>query len=145
MGKRGRGPKRQSASGVILRAQGTGHVKRTQQSPFDPAGSDEVDYVVRIIKAERLSGVTPQWLIGWEGYSDAADTWEPIDNLVGHEQEIAAFRESRKEKAAEESAASAAKKRKRKEEAEQAKQGSIFYSTRRPPYAYIIFECAAVT
>ncbi|KAK3267269.1 La ribonucleoprotein [Cymbomonas tetramitiformis] len=122
MGKRGRGSKRQSASGVTLRAQGTGPIKRTQQSPFDPAGSDEVEYVVDTIKAERLSGCIPQWLIGWKGYSDAADTWEPIDNLVGHEQAIKAFRERRKEEAEEESASFAAKKKKRKEEAEKSKQ-----------------------
>ncbi|KAK3260169.1 hypothetical protein CYMTET_30859 [Cymbomonas tetramitiformis] len=112
--KRGRGPKaNRASSGVRLVAQGAGIVKRTQQSPFDPAGSDEVDYHVREIKAERLNGAIPQWLIGWEGLSDKEDTWEPIEHLVGHEQDISAFRERRKLESAKEEVEAAAKKKAR--------------------------------
>ncbi|KAK3276651.1 hypothetical protein CYMTET_15294 [Cymbomonas tetramitiformis] len=47
MGKRGKGTKRKSSHGITLVAQGQGHIKRTQQSPFDPAGSDDTTYYVR--------------------------------------------------------------------------------------------------
>ncbi|KAK3246768.1 hypothetical protein CYMTET_43707 [Cymbomonas tetramitiformis] len=100
MGKRGRGPARakarSSSSGVTLVAQGKGLVKRTQQNPFDPAGSDETDYAVRVIKAERVKGDAAQWLVGWEGFSDKEDTWEPIEHLAGYEAEIREFRERKK-------------------------------------------------
>ncbi|KAK3241847.1 hypothetical protein CYMTET_48412 [Cymbomonas tetramitiformis] len=115
-GKRGRGPKRASSSGVTLKAQGKGLVKRTQQPPFDPAGSDSVDYVVSEIKAERLRGAISEWLIGLEGFSDKEDTWEPIDHLVGHEHDIAVFRERRKLEAAKEEAEAAKKKSERQAE-----------------------------
>ncbi|KAK3246174.1 hypothetical protein CYMTET_44280 [Cymbomonas tetramitiformis] len=116
MGRRGRGTKRKSSHGVTLVAQGKGIIKRTQLSPFDAAGSDDVEYVVRAIKAERLSGGTPQWLIGWEGLSDKEDTWEPIEHLAGHEQDIAAFRERRKSEATAEEAEASAKKKQRQED-----------------------------
>lgn len=96
-----------------LRAQGKGLVKRTQKSPFDPHGSDDVTYQVREIKAEGTRFGKPSWLIGWEGYGDAADSWEPIENLAGHEQDIAQFREKALVLTAEaEKRASQAKKRK---------------------------------
>ncbi|KAK3244783.1 hypothetical protein CYMTET_45618 [Cymbomonas tetramitiformis] len=110
MGRRGRGTKRKSSHGVTLVAQGKGIIKRTQLSPFYAAGSDDVEYVVRAIKVERLSGGTPQWLIGWESLSDKEDTWEPIEHLAGHEQDIAAFRERRKSEATAEEAEASAKK-----------------------------------
>ncbi|KAK3257749.1 hypothetical protein CYMTET_33176 [Cymbomonas tetramitiformis] len=47
MGKRGKGTKRKSSHGITLVAQGQGHIKRTLQSPFDPAGSDDTTYYVR--------------------------------------------------------------------------------------------------
>ncbi|KAK3276322.1 hypothetical protein CYMTET_15592 [Cymbomonas tetramitiformis] len=113
MGKRGKGTKRESSHGITLVAQGQGHIKRTQQSPFDPAGSDDTTYYVREIKAERLSGATPQFLIGWEGFSDKVDTWEPVEHLLGHEDDIRAFRARRKEEAAKEEAETLARKKQR--------------------------------
>ncbi|KAK3257892.1 hypothetical protein CYMTET_33037 [Cymbomonas tetramitiformis] len=50
---------------------------------------------------------------GWEGYGNDADTWEPIEHLAGHAQEIAAFRKAQEEKNAELAKASSAH-RKRK-------------------------------
>ena len=75
-----------------LRAQGKGPVKRTQRTAFDPHGSDDTTYAVREIKAEGQRCGKPAWLIGWEGFDDSADSWEPIENLAGHEQDIASFR-----------------------------------------------------
>ncbi|KAK3270098.1 hypothetical protein CYMTET_21491 [Cymbomonas tetramitiformis] len=63
-----------------------------------------------------ISGGTPQWLIGWEGLSDKEDTWEPIEHLAGHEQDIAAFRERRKSEATAEEAEASAKKKQRQED-----------------------------
>ncbi|KAK3268810.1 hypothetical protein CYMTET_22717 [Cymbomonas tetramitiformis] len=33
-----------------------------------------------------------EWLIRWKGYGQAHDTWEPIENLAGLEDDIAKFR-----------------------------------------------------
>ncbi|KAK3271369.1 hypothetical protein CYMTET_20275 [Cymbomonas tetramitiformis] len=115
MGKRGHGIKRKSSYGVTLVAQGSGIIKRTQKSPFDP---DDIEYAVREIKAERLSGVTPQFLIGWEGLSDKADTWEPIEHLLGHEDDICAFRAKRKENATAEEGEATARKKQRLSDSE---------------------------
>ena len=51
MGKRGRG---KQPDNVVLVSHGKGEVKRTQQTPFDPAGSNDVEYIVREIKAKRV-------------------------------------------------------------------------------------------
>ncbi|KAK3235287.1 hypothetical protein CYMTET_54498 [Cymbomonas tetramitiformis] len=123
MGKRGRGTKRQSSFGVTLVAQGKGAIKRTQLSPFDAAGSDEREYFVRDIKAQRLSNGVPQWLIGWEGFSNKDDTWEPIEHLAGHEQDISAFRNRRKDEVAAEEKEASAKKKRRQEEKDQSRIG----------------------
>ncbi|KAK3252405.1 hypothetical protein CYMTET_38293 [Cymbomonas tetramitiformis] len=118
MGKRGRGHARAkaSSSGVMLVAQWKGLVKRTQQTPFDHAGSNETEYAVREIKAERVRGTTAQWLIGWIGFSDKEDKWEPIEHLAGYEAEIREFRDRKREEVEKVDEEAAAKKRKREEE-----------------------------
>ncbi|KAK3265714.1 hypothetical protein CYMTET_25628 [Cymbomonas tetramitiformis] len=122
MGKRGRGSKRQSSFCVTLVAQGKGAIKRTQLSPFDAAGSDDREYFVRDIKAERLSNGVPQWLIGWEGVFNKDDTWDPIEHLAGHEQDIfSAFRNRRKDEVAAEEKEASAKKKRRQEEKDQSR------------------------
>ncbi|KAK3236235.1 hypothetical protein CYMTET_53612 [Cymbomonas tetramitiformis] len=113
-GKRGRGPKRASSSGITLKAQGKGLVKRTPQSPFDPAASDSVDYVVSEIKAERLAAHA---FPPGGGSSSHRNVWAySPDHLVGHEHDIAAFRERRKLEAAKEEAEAAKKKSERQAE-----------------------------
>ena len=112
MGKRGRGKR---PNKVVLVSQGKGEVKRTQQTPFDPAGSNDVEYIVREIKAERVAkGGAAQWLIGWENFPDPKhDTWEPVENLAGHETTISDFR-IRAQEEQEVREAAAAEKRKYK-------------------------------
>ncbi|KAK3284979.1 hypothetical protein CYMTET_7398 [Cymbomonas tetramitiformis] len=89
---------------------------RYKIKPFDAAGSDNTFYSVREIKAERVRGNTTQWLIGWEGFTDKDDTWEPIEHLAGHERDIRAFREQQKEKNGKCMAEEAARKKQRKED-----------------------------
>ncbi|KAK3241317.1 hypothetical protein CYMTET_48910 [Cymbomonas tetramitiformis] len=77
---------------------GKGPIKRTQQTPFDPAGSDDIVYSVREIKVERVAKGNAQWLVGWENFPDAKhDTWEPVENLAGLETLISEFRQRFKE------------------------------------------------
>ncbi|KAK3234342.1 hypothetical protein CYMTET_55406 [Cymbomonas tetramitiformis] len=97
---RGKGAKRRKTSDadVVLHAQGQGPVKRTQKNPYDLTGSDATVFSVREIKAEAVRKGKPVWLIGWEGFTDNEDTWKPIENLAGHEQEIAAFRKDKEER-----------------------------------------------
>ncbi|KAK3233617.1 hypothetical protein CYMTET_56095 [Cymbomonas tetramitiformis] len=115
-GKRGRKANSQTPARVTLIAQGKGLVKRTQINPFDAAGSDNTFYSVREIKAEPVRGNTTQWLIGWEGFTDRDDTWEPIEHLARHEGDIRAFREQQKEKHEKCMAEEAARKKQRKED-----------------------------
>ena len=116
MGKRGRGTRGHSSEKKItLLAQGKGSVKRTQINPYDAAGSDEIEYSVREIKAERVRGTTTQLLIGWDGFTYRDDTWEPIAHLAGYEGEIRAFRPKQKEENAELEAENIAKKKHKKE------------------------------
>ncbi|KAK3288020.1 hypothetical protein CYMTET_4476 [Cymbomonas tetramitiformis] len=56
------------------------------------------------------------WLIGWEGFPDRDDTWEPIEHLAGYEGEIRAFRERKKEEDDKKAAEAGANKKRRKEE-----------------------------
>ncbi len=113
---RGKGPKRRkttsSSESPQRLAQGAGSTKRTQNNPFDPHGNNEIFFQVRAIKAERKAAGKPQWLIGWEGFGDSADTWEPIEHLAGYEQEIAAFRAAQEKENHEVDAANARRKRK---------------------------------
>ena len=121
MGKRGsccnKRRKAASSSGITLVPQGSGSIKRTPRNPFDPIGSDDTDFRVREIRAERTAGTKLQWLISWEGFDDSAeDTWEPIGNLVGCEQALTLFRQQRDESTA--AASERAKKRKAERAAE---------------------------
>ena len=111
-GKRGRG---KQPNKVKLVAQGKGPIKRTQQTPFDPAGSDDIVYGVREIKAERVAkGGNAQWLIGWENFEDPKyDTWEPLENLAGHETTISDFRKRAKDQQEENEAAAAERRQER--------------------------------
>eukprot|EP00854_Cymbomonas_tetramitiformis_P002080 gene2080-biopygen1978 len=119
MGKRGSGNKRRKAASsadITLVPQGGGSIKRTPRNPFDPIGSDDTDFRVREIRAERTAGTKLRWLISWEGFDDSADTWEPIENLVGCEQALTLFRQQRDESTT--AASERAKKRKAERAAE---------------------------
>ncbi|KAK3242712.1 hypothetical protein CYMTET_47616 [Cymbomonas tetramitiformis] len=90
----------------IREDQGTNH-------PYDRAGSDDVEYQVREIKAHRKCYGVDQYLVVWEGLATQHDTWEPVENLPGSEDDITAFCKEQAEKAAESEARDAANKRKR--------------------------------
>ncbi|KAK3283897.1 hypothetical protein CYMTET_8424 [Cymbomonas tetramitiformis] len=99
-----------TSSSVPIRAQGKGLVKSTPRNAFDPHGSDDNTYTVRETKVEGRRFGKTSWLIGWEGYDGFADSWEPIENLAGHKQDITAFRKREEVRIAE--ATEATKKRK---------------------------------
>ncbi|KAK3245609.1 hypothetical protein CYMTET_44833 [Cymbomonas tetramitiformis] len=98
MGKRGRGKRPLRAAEDVLLCQGKGPVKRTQLHAFDLHGSDDIEYVVEEILAERSKYGEPQFLIKWEDLGPNSDTWEPLANLPGHEAVIEAFRQDLKRK-----------------------------------------------
>ncbi|KAK3256462.1 hypothetical protein CYMTET_34403, partial [Cymbomonas tetramitiformis] len=52
----------------------------------------------------------------WEGFDDTAETWKPIENLAGYEQDITAFRKREEVRLAELAAKEARNKRKAPEE-----------------------------
>ncbi|KAK3279058.1 hypothetical protein CYMTET_13039 [Cymbomonas tetramitiformis] len=112
---RARGPKRRKSNhtDVVLVAHGKGPVKRTQLNPYDIAGSPDVEYEVREIKAHRKCYGVDQYLVGWEGWEDQHDTWEPTEHLPGSEDDIQEFLKTQSQKAEEAEARYSASKRKR--------------------------------
>ncbi|KAK3277620.1 hypothetical protein CYMTET_14389 [Cymbomonas tetramitiformis] len=84
-----------------LPALGKGPIKRTPRHEFDHRDNAENIYDVECIIAERsvkVNGLTvEEWLIRWKGCSDSHDTWEPIENLAGLEDDIAQFRNAKSE------------------------------------------------
>ncbi|KAK3288288.1 hypothetical protein CYMTET_4228 [Cymbomonas tetramitiformis] len=76
---RGKRPRQQKS----LLSQGRGLVKRTQLHSFDPAGSDDVEYEVEEILAERTSYGQEQFHIKWKDLDESANTREPLSNLPG--------------------------------------------------------------
>eukprot|EP00854_Cymbomonas_tetramitiformis_P017156 gene17156-20403_t len=117
---RGGGPKRRRTSSIVLVAQGAGLLKRTQKHPYDKAGSNDTEYSIREIKNHRESYGVIQYLISWEGFTDADDTWEPAEHLTGEEHTIQAYRDAQaaKDAAAEaENATAREARRQRREEA----------------------------
>lgn len=74
--------------------------KRTPQTPFEIAQEQDDDpveptYSVDCIKALRFVKGERQYLVSWQGYSAAHDTWEPMEHLVGCADEIRAYERAR--------------------------------------------------
>jgi len=96
MGKRASKKSKSSTYESRLPPIGKGPIKRTPNHEFDHRDNADNIYLVESILAERLtkSGdrTVEEWLIRWKGYSQAHDTWEPIENLAGLEDDIANFR-----------------------------------------------------
>lgn len=61
--------------------------KRKRQGSFVP---DDM-YEVEAIQARRLVKGKPEYLIRWKGFSEKHDTWEPLSNLAGIEQDLSRF------------------------------------------------------
>ena len=59
-------------------------------------------YEVERIVARRTARGAVQYLIAWKGYED--QTWEPLENLAGIEQDLAAFEANQKKENAEHAA-----------------------------------------
>ena len=78
----------------LLPLSGTRKVVRTPTNPFEAAGTVEV-FVPKEIIARRILDIfagpnkgrkADHYLVVWEGYPLKKDyTWEPIENLYGHE------------------------------------------------------------
>ena len=78
----------------LLPLSGTRKVVRTPTNPFEAAGTAEV-FVPKEIIARRIQDIfagpnkgrkADHYLVVWEGYPHPKDyTWEPIENLYGHE------------------------------------------------------------
>jgi len=45
------------------------------------AGDDEEEFIVEKILGKRVRNGRNEYFLRWKGYSDAENTWEPVDNL----------------------------------------------------------------
>jgi hypothetical protein len=98
--------------------------KRSRKHAFDAVA--EGTYEVEAILAERTAKGKPEFLIKWQGYRDEDNTWEPLINLAGLEEKIAAFRTEREKAALAQSEKLLAEKAARKAAAERTQRvGSL--------------------
>ena len=66
---------------------------RTPQTPFEQ--TEEKLYDVDKITAMRFNKGAREYLVRWEGYAAAHDTWEPMENLVGCAEQIRVYEKQR--------------------------------------------------
>ena len=90
---------------VRMPAQGTGGIKRTPQSAFDPAKDKDVYEVEKIMGTRKMKdkhgNMINQFLVKWKGFAAKQNTWEPLAHLAGVEDMVAEFYSWQKQQSAE--------------------------------------------
>eukprot|EP01127_Copromyxa_protea_P003577 TRINITY_DN13377_c0_g1_i1.p1 TRINITY_DN13377_c0_g1~~TRINITY_DN13377_c0_g1_i1.p1 ORF type:complete len:181 (-),score=51.39 TRINITY_DN13377_c0_g1_i1:57-599(-) len=67
-----------------------------EEQPEENDNESERDYSVERIVKKRVRGDRVQYLLKWVGYSDAENTWEDEENLVGCQKLLQEFHEQEK-------------------------------------------------
>ena len=65
--------------------------KRTPKTPFEQPSVDKTDYEVEEIRSKCRKKGTVHYEVKWKGHGTPENTEEPFENLVGAEEEVAAF------------------------------------------------------
>jgi hypothetical protein len=86
---------------------------RTPQTPFE-SGDKETTYIVDKMVGTRWNQGSREYLVRWKGYAASADTWEPMENLVGCAQQIREYEKLRGKEDIEAKAAVLAKRQEAK-------------------------------
>ena len=86
---------------------------RTPQTPFE-SGDKETTYIVDKMVGTRWNQGSREYLVRWKGYAASADTWEPMENLVGCAQQIREYEKLREKEDIEVKAAVLAKRQEAK-------------------------------
>ena len=89
---------------------------RTPQTPFE-SGDKETTYIVDKMVGTRWNQGSREYLVRWKGYAASADTWEPMENLVGCAQQIREYEKLREKEDIEVKAAVLAKRQEAKKTA----------------------------
>jgi hypothetical protein len=86
---------------------------RTPQTPFE-SGDKETTYIVDKMVGTRWNQGSREYLVRWKGHAASADTWEPMENLVGCAQQIREYEKLRGKEDIEAKAAVLAKRQEAK-------------------------------
>jgi hypothetical protein len=71
------------------------HARIGRRRRHSSLGDKETTYIVDKMVGTRWNQGSREYLVRWKGYAASADTWEPMENLVGCAQQIREYEKLR--------------------------------------------------
>lgn len=66
---------------ILQKRQSTNSISSSSTTKRNSSNDDDDNYIVETILSKRMNRGTIEYYLRWKGYTDADNTWEPIDNL----------------------------------------------------------------